>query len=159
VPDYDKIYRQQAGEYEALVSHEDYQGNILPALERITSLGAGTGRLACLLAPLAASVLAFDLSTPMLAVAAKRLRAGGPGNWLTAVADHRAIPLPDAVADAALSGWSLCYLAYIRVTRGLIVFVELKEIPQMRISNFSTTLILGGLHPSHSRAVPIIISG
>ncbi len=125
MPDYAEIYRRQAGKYEALVSREDYQGNLLPALEQIVplrdkvvvDLGAGTGRLACLLAPLAASVLACDASGAMLSVAAKKLQAGGPGNWLTAVADHRAIPLPNAVADVALSGWSICYLVVWNETR------------------------------------------
>ena len=118
MPDYSKIYRQQAGPYEDLVSHEDYQGNILPALERIASLrgkavvdlGAGTGRLACLLAPQAGALCAFDLSHAMLSVAAAKLRAGGRRDWAAALADHRGIPLPDAWADVVVSGWSVCYL-------------------------------------------------
>jgi len=118
MPDYEEIYRQQAGPYEDLVSREDYQGHILPALERIASprgkavvdLGAGTGRLACLLAPLAGALCAFDRSHAMLSVAVAKLRAGGRRNWTAALADHRAIPLTDAWADVVVSGWSVCYL-------------------------------------------------
>jgi len=119
MPDHAEIYRQQAEAYEALVSREDYQGHILPALESLTALrgravvdlGAGTGRLACLLAPLAASVYAFDLNRAMLAVAAARLRRSGLAHWTAAVADHRALPLPDGSADLLVSGWSVSYLA------------------------------------------------
>jgi ubiquinone/menaquinone biosynthesis C-methylase UbiE len=119
MPDYSEIYRQQAKPYEDLVSREDYQGHILPALEgiapsrgkAIVDLGAGTGRLACLLAPLAGTLCAFDLSHPMLSVAQEKLRKSGLRNWTAAVADHRAIPLPTAWADAIVSGWSVCYLA------------------------------------------------
>jgi len=119
MPDHAAIYRQQAGPYEDLVSREDYQGNLLPALEALTplrgrdviDLGSGTGRLACLLTPLAASVCAFDLNHAMLSVAAGRLRASGLTNWTVAVADHRAVPLPSACADVLVSGWSVCYLA------------------------------------------------
>jgi ubiquinone/menaquinone biosynthesis C-methylase UbiE len=119
MPDYSEIYHQQAEPYEDLVSREDYQGFILPELEKImpmrgravVDLGAGTGRLAGLLAPLAGALCAFDLSHAMLSVAAAKLRTAGLRNWTAAVADHRAIPLPAAWADAIVSGWSVCYLA------------------------------------------------
>ncbi len=74
------IYRRQAGDYDLLVSREDFQGNLLPALEAITPLagvdvvefGAGTGRLTRLVVPVARMVYAFDVAEAMLAKA--RLR-------------------------------------------------------------------------------------
>ena len=54
-----KIYQNDGDRYQALVSREDYQENIMPALEEIVNptgldildLGAGTGRLTLMLAP------------------------------------------------------------------------------------------------------------
>ncbi|MGC9358737.1 MAG: class I SAM-dependent methyltransferase, partial [Anaerolineae bacterium] len=91
--------------------------NILPALTRIrplvgldvVDLGTGTGRLACMVAPQVRSLAAFDLSAHMLGVATARLRESRLSRWLTAVADHRALPLVDGAADLLLSGWSIVY--------------------------------------------------
>ena len=59
MPTQEEIYKTEGDKYEALIAREDYQGNIMKALREITplenrvvyDLGAGTGRLACLLAP------------------------------------------------------------------------------------------------------------
>ncbi|MBN1261582.1 MAG: methyltransferase domain-containing protein [Anaerolineae bacterium] len=114
---YEEIYNEEAVRYEALVSHEDYQERLPAALQAIlptagldiVDLGAGTGRLACLLAPTARSMTALDLSPHMLAITRDRLRASGLRNWTAAVADHRALPLNDNTADLAISGWSIVY--------------------------------------------------
>jgi ubiquinone/menaquinone biosynthesis C-methylase UbiE len=119
MPDLQEIYDSHADQYEILVSREDYQGNIFPALNHIrplegldvVDLGAGTGRLACMLAPVARSVWAFDVSQHMLDVAIAKLEQGGWTNWRADVADHRDLPLKDGVADVAVSGWSMCYAA------------------------------------------------
>ncbi len=119
MPDLQEIYNQHADQYERLASREDYQDNIFPALNRIrplqgldvVDLGAGTGRLACMLAPVARSIQAFDTSQHMLDVAIARLQQSGLTNWRVDVADHRQLPLGDGVADVAISGWSLCYAA------------------------------------------------
>lgn len=113
-----EIYQQQAEQYERLVSREDYQLNILKAILAITplngkdvvELGAGTGRLTCMLAPLVKSIRAFDASEHMLAVAERKLKAAGLTNWQLEVSDNRSIPVPDGCADITLSGWSICYL-------------------------------------------------
>jgi ubiquinone/menaquinone biosynthesis C-methylase UbiE len=118
MPEHQEIYDRYAREYEALVSREDHRGNILPALDRIcplagldvVELGAGTGRLTCLLAPVVKSITALDASSHMLGLAARKLRKSGPQNWAVAAADHRALPLAACVADLALAGWSIAYL-------------------------------------------------
>jgi len=114
---YADIYAHYAKEYERLIAREDYTGNLLAALQKITPLynldavdmGAGTGRLARLLAPFARSVRAFDTSAGMLAVARARLAAEGARHWRVAVADHRALPVTSHSADLVISGWSICY--------------------------------------------------
>ncbi len=118
MPSEKDIYNRHALEYEALVTHEDYQGNIPKAIREIITpeglevvdLGAGTGRLTCLLAPYARSVLALDLSMHMLRLAAYKLNRSPQTPWLAAVAEHCRLPLPDRSADLIVSGWSVSYL-------------------------------------------------
>ena len=118
MPEHREIYASHADQYELLVSHEDYESNILRALNEITSfkardvveLGAGTGRLARLLAPAAKSVHALDASPNMLEVAAAKFSGDGFRNWTVAAADHRSLPLADHCADIVISGWSIVYL-------------------------------------------------
>jgi ubiquinone/menaquinone biosynthesis C-methylase UbiE len=114
-----KIYQTDGDRYEALISREDYQGNILRAIEEILQvdgldildLGAGTGRLTLLLAPRAGSIHSFDASSEMLRVCRERLVASGLSNWQVDVADHRQLPVTDHSTDLAVSGWSVSYLA------------------------------------------------
>ncbi len=116
--DHKMVYQQEADQYQRLISREDYLGNLLPAIERITplqgkdliDLGAGTGRLAHLLAPWVSSVHALDLSPHMLGVAAELLRHQEQKTWQVTAGDHRWIPLADYSADLIVSGWSICYL-------------------------------------------------
>ena len=113
-----KIYQSEGDQYEALVSHEDYQGNIPRAIDEIIhvdgldalDLGAGTGRLTLILAPRLKSIRAFDLSAEMLRVCRERLLASVLSNWQVDVADHRQLPVPDHSADLVVSGWSVAYL-------------------------------------------------
>lgn len=118
MPDAHSIYNKEALNYERLVSREDFQGNILQAIEEVLPLqgidvvetGAGTGRVTRLLAPYARSIAAFDSSEHMLRLAEASLSAGGWHNWRTGVADHRSLPVEAASADLCISGWSVCYL-------------------------------------------------
>jgi len=113
-----KIYQNDGDRYEALISREDYQGNIMKALEEIINLdgldildlGAGTGRLAAMLAPRAKSVRAFDASDEMLRVCRQKVEASGLSNWKVEVGDHRQLPVVDGSADLVVSGWSVAYL-------------------------------------------------
>ena len=117
--EYLDIYQEQAEQYERLVAREDYEGNILPALEEICDLngrvvvemGAGTGRLMKLLTPYAAAVYGFDNSSAMLAVGRRELQNAAGDNWALTLADHRDMPVSPASCDLVLSGWSLAYLA------------------------------------------------
>ncbi len=119
MPSEKEVYARHAQEYEALVSHEDYQGNLLKAIQGVVKLngldvldlGAGTGRLACLIAPQARSVLAFDLSRHMLGLTHAKLSHGSNQRWLAAVANHPQLPLSAQSVDLIVSGWSISYLA------------------------------------------------
>jgi len=113
--DYKAIYNRQAREYDRLVAREDYQGNLWPALcgirpfDRldVVELGAGTGRLTCMLAAVARRIWAFDLSRHMLETARAKLTRTGLSNWRLGVADNRRLSLRDRSADVSIAGWSL----------------------------------------------------
>lgn len=119
MPTQEEIYKNEGDKYEALIAREDHQGNILKALQEITplkerivlDLGAGTGRLAGLLAPYVTRIHAFDISDEMLRVCREKFLASGLSNWQVDLADHRKLPVADQSADLALSGWSVSYLA------------------------------------------------
>jgi ubiquinone/menaquinone biosynthesis C-methylase UbiE len=112
-----EIYQKKADQYERMVSREDYQNHIYSAIQGVRDLsgldvidsGTGTGRLACMFAPIARSMAGFDTSEAMLAVANQRLKDSGIANWRTGLADHRKLPAEDASADVILSGWSVVY--------------------------------------------------
>jgi ubiquinone/menaquinone biosynthesis C-methylase UbiE len=116
--DHRETYNSQADQYERLVSREDHEHNLLPALNQIrpltgldiVELGAGTGRLTCLVAPLVKSIRAFDASAHMLQAARAKLEPSGLNNWQVAAGDHRHLPIGDAVADIALAGWTIAQL-------------------------------------------------
>lgn len=109
-----RIYAEQAADYDALVSAEDHQGNILTALQEIcvlegatvVELGAGTGRLTRLLAPHVQHIHAFDGAPAMLVQARLRL-ALMADNWSVGVADNAHTPIPENTADIVIAGWSL----------------------------------------------------
>jgi ubiquinone/menaquinone biosynthesis C-methylase UbiE len=106
---YQRIYRERAEDYDRLIAAEDAEARLLPAieqvaprLERVLDVGAGTGRIARLLAARGAEVLAIDRSIAMLRVA-QRHRTGAT----LAVGDAAALPVPGGWADAAIAGWAL----------------------------------------------------
>ena len=113
------IYTSATDRYQALVAREDYQGNLLPAVQSIDSLigkdvlelGAGTGRISCLIAPFCHRLVAMDISHHMLSLGLKRLAHLGLSNWHLSLAAHRGLPVASQSADVIISGWSFCYAA------------------------------------------------
>jgi ubiquinone/menaquinone biosynthesis C-methylase UbiE len=73
-------------------------------------MGAGTGRLTRLLAPVVRSIQAFDASEHMLELAESRLQALPRHNWRLGVCDHRRLAAEACSADITIAGWSICYL-------------------------------------------------
>lgn len=111
-----RVYRDDADGYDALVSAEDCDGNLGPALEaalgpleglKICEVGAGTGRLTRALVGRGAHVDATDAAPAMLEVARRHLAAHETARWTLGAADARALPFPDAGHDAAVAGWVL----------------------------------------------------
>lgn len=120
MPDHTYIYNHQAELYERLVSRQPSLLDEVNAIRPVNGLdivdaGAGTGRLAAVLAPYARTITAMDASPSMLEITAGKLRGLGlPGegdSWSCIPADNRSLPLPDASCDLLVSGWSVCYLA------------------------------------------------
>jgi len=119
MPSESEVYDKHADRYETLISREDYLQNIPKLLDEIVpvdgldviDLGAGTGRLAAMLARCAHTMRAFDLSHHMLVITRDKLHALDSGKSLAAVSDHRALPAAASSADLLLSGWSVSYLA------------------------------------------------
>lgn len=117
MPDVKQIYQSFADRYEALVRREDYEKNLLPAIlavsnlkgKEIIELGAGTGRLTCLIAPLTGRLTAADLSMHMLTLGRERLTDQHPCSFN--LANHLALPYPANTADILIAGWSFCYAA------------------------------------------------
>lgn len=144
-----KIYQSEGDRYEALVSREDYRGNISRAIDEIINvngldvldLGAGTGRLTLLLAPRVKSIRAFDASAEMLRVCRKRLIASGLSNWQVDVADHRQLPIQNHSVHLVVSGWSVSYLAVWNQENGQ---VELDKwlIEMKRVLRTESTILL-----------------
>ncbi|KIL34180.1 hypothetical protein SD71_21170 [Cohnella kolymensis] len=115
----DDIYEHIATPYDLLISKEDYMNNISAALldiaefnhKDVADLGAGTGRLSCMVAPLCKSIVALDFAADMLKLTASKLSQMKLTNWKTTVADLRQLPLEDQSMDIVMAGWSICYLA------------------------------------------------
>ena len=119
MPDTQQIYQSFADRYAALVGREDYESRLLPAILAVTSLlgkdvlelGAGTGRLTRLIAPLAGRLTGTDLSLHMLSYGKSLLAGSTPGCWSLNLASHLALPYANDSADLVIAGWSFCYAA------------------------------------------------
>lgn len=114
----DDVYGYISTPYDLLISKEDYLGNIPSALFEIADftdkdvidLGAGTGRLSCMVAPQSKSIVAVDFAVDMLKTAANKLTQLKLTNWKTSVSDLRKIPVDDQSVDIVIAGWSICYI-------------------------------------------------
>ncbi|HEX6923632.1 MAG TPA: class I SAM-dependent methyltransferase, partial [Bacillales bacterium] len=74
-------------------------------------IGAGTGRLTCMVAPYVKSIKSCDLSQSMLDVITAKLSERNYDHFETEVSDLRTIPVEDSSVDIVMAGWSICYLA------------------------------------------------
>jgi len=111
---FEEIYASRAEEYDALVSAEDRDGNLIPAIEAIHPLagaavlevGVGTGRIARAIIGRVGRLVGVDRAAAMLAVARRRLSVvDGAAPWELHEADARALPVGDGWADVAIAGW------------------------------------------------------
>jgi ubiquinone/menaquinone biosynthesis C-methylase UbiE len=109
-----QIYKHQAEAYHRLIAPEDVEGNLRPALERVTSLrgkrvldlGTGTGRLPLLFGQETAQMICLDLHTGMLQEH-QRQRDQQQGPWSLIQGDMRRLPIPTAWAEVVTAGWAL----------------------------------------------------
>jgi ubiquinone/menaquinone biosynthesis C-methylase UbiE len=116
---WDNLYTEHADLYELLVSHEDYQNNLIAVLSRLQPLagtvaaefGCGTGRVTGLLRPHVKRIHAFDFTRSMLWVAQQKQRCLGWDNVTLALADSREMPVRSAWADFAVEGWAFLHIA------------------------------------------------
>ena len=116
---WDTLYSEHADSYETLVSHEDYQNNLISAIQslqplrgsRVAEFGAGTGRITGLLAERVARLHAFDFNQAMLKVAQGRQQREGWTNVSLALADSRQMPAASGWADFGIEGWAFLQIA------------------------------------------------
>lgn len=111
--DYQRIYREHAADYDALVNAEDVDQNLLPAIARVArvkgailEVGVGTGRISRLLAPRAGRFVGVEREASMLEIARahlERLHLAHPAELL--VGDARTFPVEEDFADLAIAGW------------------------------------------------------
>lgn len=109
-----RLYTDHSEAYERMVHCEDYQRNLLTAINdihplqntQVVEFGAGTGRITRQLLPVVKNLWAFDLTPAMINIAAAKLKQTGWSNWLLGIGDSRQMPLPTAWADVAVEGWS-----------------------------------------------------
>ena len=109
-----RLYTDNSDTYEEMIQREDYQGNLLTALNdihplqntKVVEFGAGTGRITRQLLPIVETICAFDLTPAMIKVAATMLKQGGYPNRCLGLGDSREMPVLTSWADVAVEGWS-----------------------------------------------------
>jgi ubiquinone/menaquinone biosynthesis C-methylase UbiE len=120
MPDHNNVYQNETEQYDLLIEREDYHHNLIRMIHAIVpeaqlkeldmlDLGAGTGRLSCLIGANVQSLIMTDSSQAMLARAAHHLERHNITNWQAYVADHRSLPIPAHCVDLITAGWTICY--------------------------------------------------
>jgi ubiquinone/menaquinone biosynthesis C-methylase UbiE len=116
---WDSLYTDHADAYEVLVAHEDFQENLLRAIQTIQPLdgavaaefGCGTGRVSGLLAGRVRRLHAFDFTASMLRVAQGKQHQKGWEDTTLVLADSRRMPVASGSADFAIEGWAFLQIA------------------------------------------------
>jgi len=111
---YIEIYNHHADIYHSMIKSEDFQGNLLPALEHVTDLGikrildvgSGTGRIPLLLGSQVGQIIALDLHWGML-LEQKFQRDQKNGNWGLLQGDLRVLPFIENHFDVVTAGWAI----------------------------------------------------
>lgn len=116
MPNHDEIYAKQAEMYERMISRQPSLAEVIREIRSyrdldVADLGAGSGRLSCVIGGETKSLICTDSSQAMLDVLAEKMSALQHNHWTTVEADHRNLPLATASVDLVVSGWSVCYLA------------------------------------------------
>lgn len=109
-----EIYAHHAALYHRMISSEDVESNLLPAIQKIVEikgktildLGSGTGRIPLLLKNYGSKIISLDLNFPMLQEQ-KRYCLDGIGRWNILQGDMRFLPVQDAKMDVVIAGWSI----------------------------------------------------
>lgn len=112
--EHSEIYARHAAEYDELISAEDCDGNLVPAIEAICPLdgaavmeaGVGTGRIVRAILPKLSRYAGMDRAPAMLEVARLHLaNLGSAVPWELACADARELPFASGWADLSIAGW------------------------------------------------------
>jgi ubiquinone/menaquinone biosynthesis C-methylase UbiE len=124
--DFERIYAHHAREYDQLVSAEDCERQLLPAVDAIVPLsgasilevGVGTARITRQFLGRAARIVGIDRSMAMLEVAREHLSCEAPlaqprvTDWELLCADAGSLPLLSGWADLAIAGWVFGHQRY-----------------------------------------------
>ncbi len=111
---FNRIYATQAAGYQRMISAEDVEGNLLPAIlnqvsladRSVLDLGTGTGRLPIICRTESARFVALDRQQTML-VEQQRLRDELGGGWPLVLADMARLPFGSGSFDVLMAGWAL----------------------------------------------------
>jgi ubiquinone/menaquinone biosynthesis C-methylase UbiE len=148
MPSMYEIYDRHANEYDALIVHEDHESHLHDTLRNridwrgavVVEAGIGTGRVTRSYIDLAGEVFGFDRSAHMLEQAARNL-APWAGRIHLDTAEHRALPVPDAVADIFIEGWAFGHVAVDRPDEPAVVIREVVG-EAVRVTREGGTVIL-----------------
>jgi ubiquinone/menaquinone biosynthesis C-methylase UbiE len=116
---WDTLYTDHVDAYETLVRHEDYQGNLIRAIDSIQPLsgsmgvefGCGTGRVSGLLAGPVQQMVACDFTNAMIRATQANKRRSSWDRVALALADSRKMPIRSGWADFAIEGWAFLQIA------------------------------------------------
>src|SRR4051794_31880774 len=119
MPDQKEIYESHAEAYDELVSAEDCEGNLLPALQAICPLngqralevGVGTGRVTRLLVSGGAQVVGCEPAPAMLHLARRKLAPWIGSRIVLHQGTVHSVPAQESF-DLAIAGWVFGHLTH-----------------------------------------------